>query len=111
MNNIISFLESKEDIFLILTAYPVIQILALDLGINLPQQQQDLLIKNKILHPLLLYSTAFTITNKHNLAIITVILYYLIFYYYNNNSKNNLNNNNDGNEGSILYRSLHRHNF
>tara|TARA_Y100000992_G_scaffold297576_1_gene261372 strand:+ start:64 stop:375 length:312 start_codon:yes stop_codon:yes gene_type:complete len=103
MDQIVSFLKTKEDILLVLTAYSVIQILALDLGINVPQHQKDLLIKNKIFHPILLYATAFTTTNNHRLSLITTCIYFIISFYFISDDENQ--------ENTISFRSLRRRNF
>ena len=66
---------------LVLAAYGIVQILAQDLGIKTGKKQRDL-VQSLPIQILLLYSGAYTVTNDHQLALITTGIYYFLKYIY-----------------------------
>jgi hypothetical protein len=71
----------SNKIMLVLAAYGIVQILAQDLGIKTGKKQRDL-IQSMPVQIALLYSGAYSVTNDHQLAMITTGLYYFLKYVY-----------------------------
>ena len=81
----LQILENKNSkkLITILAAYGIVQVLAQDLGLKTGKKQRDL-VESMPVQIALLYSGAYTVTNDHQLAMITTGLYYFLKYVYSN---------------------------
>jgi len=80
---------NSKKVILVLAAYGIVQILAQDLGIKTGKKQRDL-VQSIPVQIALLYSGAYTVTNDHQLAMITTGLYYFLKYIYSNGETSNV---------------------
>ena len=88
MLDILETPKSKK-IIMILAAYGIVQVLAQDLGIKTGKKQRDL-VQSMPVQITLLYSGAYSVTNDHQLAMITTGLYYFLKYIYSNGETSNV---------------------
>ena len=72
---------NTKKIILVLAAYGIVQVLAQDLGIKTGKKQRDL-VQSMPVQIALLYSGAYTVTEDHQLAMITTAIYYVLKYVY-----------------------------
>ena len=73
--------KQVNNILLILAAYGILQVLAQDLGIKTGKKQRDL-VQKPIVMIAILYAGAWTVTQDHTLAMITLVIYYFLKYIY-----------------------------
>ena len=69
-----------ENVFKFGSTYAMLQVLESDLGIKTNEKQMRL-VDSLCIQLFLLYSSAYTATEDHKIAMITTIIYYVIKFY------------------------------